>query len=57
MNIYSNCWNLDKVKRVHVAYHSDGVINILREMNSNQVVHYFMEEDQFCPQEHAVTLA
>ena len=26
--------------------HSDGVINILREGNSNQVVHYFIEEDQ-----------
>ena len=25
--------------------HSDGVINILREWNSNQVVHYFIEED------------
>ena len=37
---------LDKVKRVHVPCHSDGVINILREGNSNQVVHYLIEEDQ-----------
>ena len=36
---------LDKVNRVHVPCHSDEVINLLREGNSNQVVHYFIEED------------
>ena len=45
--IVTGCsWYLDKVKRVHVPCHSDGVINILRKGNSNQVVHYFIDEAQ-----------
>ena len=38
-------WYLDEIEEMQVSCHSNWVIDKLREGNSNQVVHYFVEED------------
>ena len=36
---------LDEMEGMHVACHSNRVIDIPRKGNSNQVIHYFVEKD------------